>query len=174
MEALLIPVVIVVITLGYACINWVFAPLDRAAKNRQCAAQFNLSDLLSLFILVQLPIGLLHWATSHERRPDGVFIADGILAAVAASVWWTCVMTLSRAGIHVVWQRCVILAVALPVALACSIGMIAVSWALMDLLSDGDDRLRDVSILLGEGILIGTVYVLGRFTRTIVASARKP
>ena len=85
------------------CLYWVLGPLDRAAKNRRFAMQFSLADLLCLFVLVQLPVGLLHWAAGGSKmEPGGVLVVDIQIAVAATVVWWKCVRTMSRAGIHVV------------------------------------------------------------------------
>ena len=55
---------------AWACLNWVLGPLDRAAKNRQFPIQFGLADLLCLFVLIQLPVGILHWTLADVLQKE--------------------------------------------------------------------------------------------------------
>ena len=55
----------------WACGFWILRPLDRAAKNRRYAIQFSLADLLCLFVLVELPLGALHWAAETAKAASG-------------------------------------------------------------------------------------------------------
>ena len=99
MEPLLALVVFVAVVsaiafAAWACLNWVLGPLDRAAKNRRYPIQFALADLLCLFVLIQLPVGLIHWAARDVPR-GRLVIFDVVLGVVATVVWWFCVRTLS-------------------------------------------------------------------------------
>jgi hypothetical protein len=155
-------------------LNWVLGPLDRAAKNRQFPIQFSLADLLCLFVLVQLPLGavhsVLHWVPRGGEFHAGVLVVDLVVALLAASVWWTYVRTLSRAGIHVVWHRCVALCIALPAAFVGSVAMIVLPLVAVGLLV-GRETSTGLWMLLAVVAIGGALYGLGRFTRAIVAAA---
>jgi hypothetical protein len=163
----------VVFTIG-ACLKWVIGPLDRAAKDRQYPVQYSLADLLCVFVLVQLVIGLSHWATCDSQQPTAIaiLILDVVLAAVAAVVWWKFVRTLSRAGILIVWHRCVILVIILPAAV---VGSIAVMFLFFVALAtiQSQNIIVGIWLLLAEIPVIGIQYAMGRFTRRIAASAEK-
>jgi hypothetical protein len=153
------------------CLNWALGPLDRAAKNRQFPIQFGLADLLCLFVLVQLPVGILHWATRDSAFPARAWVMDIVLGGIATVTWWTCVRTLSRAGIQVVWQRCVVLTVILPCSYVGSISVIALPIVATDLLAEQQSSVGSL-LLLAEIAAAAILYGLGRFTRVIVASAK--
>jgi hypothetical protein len=150
---------------GMFLVNWwVVKPLDRAGRDRQCPVQFSLSDLLCLFVVIQFAIGVLQWVGGWSISPFAV------LAAVA---WWAGVRLLSRAGICIVWQRCVFLVSSAPVLLGSGVALALTIGAILDLYGDKKDTSRDVIILFANIPLVCMVYVLGRFTRAIVASAGK-
>ena len=156
---------------AWACLNWTLGPLDRAAKNRQYPIQFGLADLLCLFVLVQLPAGIAHWML-REYLHEGVVVLDVVLGVIATLVWWVSLRTLSRAGIHVVWQRCVVLTLVLPGAYVSSIATIALPVAAFALLM-GQRSSVGGWLLLAEIPLACILYGFGRFTRAIVASSKE-
>jgi hypothetical protein len=140
--------------------RWVLEPLDRAAKNRRCPFQFGLADLLCLFVLVQLPIGIVHRVTQGCDF-IAVVVLDITMGTVTTLLWWTGVMLLSRAGVYLVWRRCIVLAVVLPCMIIANI-LPFVALA-------PNHRLWLLALIP----IVGLLYALGRFTRTIVASAQK-
>ena len=159
----------------WASLQWVLGPLDRAAKNRQFPIQFGLADLLCLFVLVQLPVGIVHWvARSSEGQivESGVVTLDCAFVVAAVVVWWNCVRTLSRAGIHVVWRRCIVLTVALPGAIVGSVAATCLPVASVAAMLEGHFSDADGWLLLAEIPVLGILYGLGRFTRAIVASSK--
>jgi hypothetical protein len=147
--------------------RWVMGPVDRAAKNRQYAVQFNLADLFCLFVLVQLPAGIVHWAAQGAKV---VYVADVLIGVLATALWWTCMRTLSRAGIHVIWHRCVVLCVALPVTIVGGLAVVFLFFGGLQILVEAH-RSVGYWMLLANVPLIAILYGLGRFTRFIVASA---
>jgi hypothetical protein len=157
--------------LAWACLNWVLGPLDRAARNRQFPIQFGLADLLCLFVLVQLPVGTLHWAM-HDVLKEGILVLDVVLGVVAALVWWVCVRTLSRAGIHEVWQRAIVLTFVLPSGYVGSGAVLVLPFATVGLFL-AQHTLSAGWLLLLEIPLIGILYGLGRVTRAVVASTKE-
>jgi hypothetical protein len=172
MDALLVLAsILVVIFGGGSCLVWVFGPLDRAARNRQFPMQFGLADLLCLFVLVQLPVGIVHW-TFREDLQQGIVVLDIVLSVVATVVWWVCLQTLSRAGVHVVWHRCVVLALALPCGYAGSLAVIAVPFAALGLLVHGERSIAGW-LMLAELAIVCVLYGFGRFNRMIVATAKE-
>jgi hypothetical protein len=151
----------------WLAISWVVKPLDRAAKNRRYPIQFSLADFLCLFVLMQLPLGALQWA-AHDL--PALPVLDAMVAAAAIAVWWMCVRTLSRAGIHVVWQRCLALAVVMPTAIFGSFALVFLLIGVMAMLSEA--WFTDASwMLAAELAVVGVFYGFGKFTRAIVASS---
>ena len=156
-----------------ACIHWVLGPLNRTAKDRQLSVQFGLADLLCLFVLVQLPVGVVHWLIHLARElPVGALTVDVVLMVITALLWLACVRLLSRAGIDVVWHRCVVLAVVLPCTIAGPIAVLGFLFAAFGLVMDKQLAAAAWS-LLAEMAVVGILYGLGRFTRAIVASAKE-
>jgi hypothetical protein len=172
----------------WVCLSLELGPLVRAAKSRQCAVQFHLVDFLCLpwlFVLIPLPIGQILWSTYHNEyqyhlTSGMIFVLDALLVVAAVAIWWNCARTLSRAGICMVWKRCVVLAVALPVAI---VGSIAVPVLFFTAFfpsvqaclfpSVDQDNFPRVWLLLAEIPVIGVLYCFSRLTRAIVASAEK-
>jgi hypothetical protein len=154
----------------WASLNWVLGPLDRAAKNRQSPIQFGLADLLCLFVLIQLPVGILHWTLADVLR-EGIVMVDILLGIVAGLVWWVCWHTMSRAGIEVVWQRCLVLAIVLPGGYVGSVALMVLPFAAGALFMS-DHAAIAWWLLLVEVVLPAILYCFGRFTRAIVAESR--
>jgi hypothetical protein len=148
----------------WASLSWVLGPLNRAAENRDFPIQYSLADLLCLFVLVQLPVGIVHWATlgSGERSlevPGDVFF--GLLAGL---LWWNVARLLSRAGVHTVWQRCVALTVVVPAIIVGPIVVMVIPIVAFN---------TNLLWLLAELVVVWALYGLGRFTRAIVAAANE-
>ena len=93
------------------------------------------------------------------------------LGIVAGLVWWVCWRTLSRAGIHVVWQRCTVLAIALPAAYVGSVGLIVLPFVAGYFFVVQQPTIA-VWLLIAEMILPIILYGLSRFTRAIVAATK--
>jgi hypothetical protein len=152
------------------CLAWVLGPLDRAAKNRQFPIQFGLADLLCLFVLIQLPVGILHWTLADDLK-QGIVGFDILVGIAAGSVWWVCWHTMSRAGIQVVWQRCLVLALVLPGGYVGSIALAVLPFVAVALFMSDRPTIA-WSLLLVEIILPAVLYYFGRFTRAIVAASK--
>ena len=91
-------------------------PIDEAARDRRHPAQFSLADFLCLFFLLQLSMGLVHWAFASESGVYFVWFLDAYAWIALASLWWAGVRRLSRAGVRNPWIRCAFLTVAIPFA----------------------------------------------------------
>jgi hypothetical protein len=149
---------------------WVLEPLDRAARNRRFPVQFSLADLLCLFALVQLPLGVAHWVIGGPSINQSVLPVDLGIVMLATTVWWSGVRTLSRAGIHATWQRCMALTLAIPVGFAGGFGLVALH--VVGLIRVASEKNPAGYWLLFAEVPLGSViYGLGRFTRAIVAAA---
>jgi hypothetical protein len=148
-------------------IHWVLDPLDRAAKSRRCPNQFNLGDLLSLFILTQLALGCVQWVFYDYKSVFGIYLF-AILASLAA--WWLCVLTLSRAGIHTMWRRCVVIGAVIPAAFAGSIAVAAIPCCTL-LCFHWNKTNIGVLLLLLEPVIFGVLYLLARMVRRSVKLA---
>jgi hypothetical protein len=129
-EFFAIPTPFVSIVIYGGCLigfRWALEPLDCAAKERQCALQFNLADILCLFVPVQLSLGIGHWAIEHiathakEWEHFGSHAKEwewdiGIVVAMAL-VWWYLVRMLcprtyawsGSAASSSWWPRCLLL-----------------------------------------------------------------
>jgi hypothetical protein len=157
----------------WGSISWVLTPLERAAKHRLYAVQFTLADFLCLFVLVQLPLGVVHWAAHNSAQREAVLGLDLLAAGIAVVAWFACVQMLSAAGIHVVWQRSVALAVVMPITIFGNFAAILMPVAAVAMLTDG--RFSAACWLLVAEVVLGCVfYGLGRFTRAIVAAVESP
>ena len=78
---------------------WVLRPLDRAAKNRRHPTQFTIADFFCLFLLIQLPMALVH-ALVPKSEPAAIWVLDGLGWFFFGAAWWAGVLRLSRAGIR--------------------------------------------------------------------------
>lgn len=150
-------------------LRWVLGPLDQAARNRQYPMQFGLADLLCLCLLVQIVVSIVHWSTSAQPRSAAIAF-DVVLSATVAYFWWIGVRTLSRAGIQLVWHRCIFLTIVMPGAIVGAMTVFALPVAVIASLL----RLRlalATWLFLAEAFVIGILFVSSRLTRTIVAAA---
>jgi hypothetical protein len=167
---LIIPIAITLLACAVAS-WWVETPLRRAARDRDCPIQFTLADALCLLVCAQVVLGVLHWE-GLCIGPKIVVSRDVFYLWLVLYVWWLLTRMLSRAGVHVVWQRC---AVILGTAVT-AIGCIAVGFApcaVVDLFGNRPRVPHDVCVLVAAALAPGAIYGLGRLTRAIVASAAK-
>jgi hypothetical protein len=167
---LIIPLAIVLLA-GVLAGWWMETPLRRAARDRNCPIQFTLADALCLLVCVQLTLGVLHWEGLCLGFKIDV-VRDIYYLWLVPYVWWSVTRTLSRAGIHVVWQRCVVI---LGVAVT-AVGCLAVGFApcaVVDLFGKHPNLPHDICILLAAVLIAGIIYRLRFFTRAIVASVEK-
>ena len=149
----------------WACCNWVLGPLNRAAQNRRYPIQYSLADLLCLFVLVQLPVGIVRWVFSIARIESGEVICDVLIGIVATLLWWKLRPTVVAGGrsYRLATLRFPCLGCARPYRRPGSIFPLAVRGL------DG----KNVLYMLAAIPVVGIVYGLGRFTRAIVASAKE-
>lgn len=152
----------------------ILGPLDRAARNRECPAQFTLADFLCLFVLIQLSMILPHWlATLIERNPV-YWLFAGYGWASAAALWWFSVRSLHKSGVVIVWHRAVFLTLAIPVTIVTSAGIPAVAVFVVLMFRELNFP-GDVFRALGAELLLAFfVVVCSYFTRYIIAHATPP
>jgi hypothetical protein len=162
-------VAMAVMACSWAVIRWVMKPLENAAEGRKVAIQFSLADVLCLFVPVQLQLGVIHWVMQFHKTETKAWETYLFITVLVVFCWWYLVRLLSRAGVEVAWHRCVVLVAILPIPLAVSM-MVDVLLG-RDKLIDEHRKLAVCGLLLAVFLLGGVLYVLGRFTRTIVASA---
>ena len=114
----LIMAIVVFCVPAHYMIVYLLGPLDNAAKHRRCAVQFSLADFLAIFILLQVLLGCVHYvAGPAELRPSEIEITIDVLAAMlVAALWWTTIRTLSKAGIHKMRTRLLLLLVVIPLS----------------------------------------------------------
>jgi hypothetical protein len=147
----------------------VLKPLRNAAENRKAPIQFTLADLLSLFVPIQLQLGIYHWVMLYRKTGASSWVSDLLIVVLGVALWWFLVRQLSRAGVDVVWHRCVML-VAVPSIVSAAAVMTSPSSVIEDLL-DHHPILAMLGLLLTAALSAGALYALGRFTRSIIASA---
>jgi hypothetical protein len=154
--------------------RWVFGPLNRAAEARDCPVQFTLADVLCLFVAVQAALGSLLWkAREKGEQHRDIMVLGALITLLVTLGWWQFVRTLSRAGVRVIWQRCVLMIVVLPLTAIGGLAVAFVPFAVTDLFTSKPHVFRDVCILAAGILLPGAIYKLGLFTRAIVASTEK-
>jgi hypothetical protein len=164
--------VLAIIGLAFTCYKWVLGPIERAAKERDHRSkQFFLSDLFCLFVLAQLPAGMVHWAASDDPIAHCEIVCQILVGGLAVWLWWRCVGLLSCAGVTVVLHRCVVLVVVLPAGLLGGIAMAFIPIMALAALCDPSATAIGVGLLPAEVVLGGVLYGLGRLARRIVASA---
>jgi hypothetical protein len=153
--------------------GWLWEPLDRAAKDRNCPPQFTLADIFCLFLWLQLALGAVHWeARGREASWPWLIGIDAILSFWIATAWWSLVRKMSRAGIRATRHRCLVLLTLAPVTgLGCLV--MAVPIAAFDMFTTQSYIFWDVCSLLSITPFAGGVYAIGRFIRAAVASAPK-
>ncbi len=166
-----VPLAVLLVTWG--CTRWVLGPLERAGRHRPFSMQFSLADLLCLFVVLQFPLGIMHWVMRGRRVDETVLAVDLAVAVVAAIVWWSGVRTLSRAGIRAPWHRCAMLTLVMPVTLVGSIAVVVLLVASASALANYENS-PGYWLLVAEVPLGGALYLLGRLTRAIVAAAEAP
>ncbi|NQU24625.1 MAG: hypothetical protein HQ567_25360 [Candidatus Nealsonbacteria bacterium] len=94
---------------------WILLPVDRAAKDRRAAVQFTLLDFLCLFVVVQLPTGIIRSIGSNYNE-RWIWLMYAFAWIACGLMWWISVRRLSLAGVHRPWHRAVFQAAVLPVA----------------------------------------------------------
>jgi len=152
--------------------KWTLRPLDQAAKGSTRPPQFTLVDFFCLFLLIQLPTGLIHgWLPDYSA----IWGLDAFAWGACGMMWWISVRTLSRAGVQNPWHRGIFLVLALPVAYFGSIVAGALPVVLFALVVEGHEHGRTIGLLAAiEAALCVALYACGWFTRRIVAAARGP
>jgi hypothetical protein len=148
--------------------DWALKPLDRADTGRKCAWQCSLADILCLFVPAQLALGAVHWAMQDVATGMKEWVWDMLIVVFMPLIWWRLVLKLSRANIHVVRQRCVVLMVApLVVFVGLSISMCGPPFGPY-YLADKHLGLTLLALLVVLALLGTAIYGLRRFTQAIV------
>ena len=158
---------------GAVASRWVMRPLERAAEERDCRVQFTLADILCLFLAMQLALGAFYWDWDASNGLYQRVLVALLAFVVVGGAWWGFVRMLSRAGVRLVWQRCLLMLIVFPVTAIGSLAVAFTPFAVVDLFMNKPNVLRDVCILLAAMVLPGVIYRLGHLTRAIVASAAK-
>ena len=150
---LLIAVLVAVIVLSG---GWTLRPLDQAAKNSTRRPQFTLVDFFCLFILIQLPTGLIHgWLPDYPA----IWLLDAFAWGACGMMWWISVRTLSRAGVQNPWHRGIFLVLALPIAYFGSIVASVLPVVLFALVVQGHENGRTIGLLAAtEAALCVALY----------------
>ena len=100
-----------------AFIRIMLQPIRKIEKSVRPAAQFLISDIFWLMLLVQLFLGVTSLLGKHFGSQQGVtVIIGGYLLLAAGALWWRGVGMLTALGIFHTGRRAVFLVVILPVA----------------------------------------------------------
>jgi len=174
-------VLVVVVSVGWAVGNWVLGPIVRAGRVRRLPPQYSITDFLCLFLLIQMPMALIHGylqpaQSDFLRGGDDrayVWLLDGYVWLACGAMWWGSVRALSRAGIRNPWSRGYFLLVVLPVTLV-GTGVCCCTpfWILFVLF--GADAPNSAWFVLGAVAALVAVLHSGLYTRRIVAAAAPP
>jgi hypothetical protein len=145
---------------------WVLRPIDRAARASGRRVQFTIADLLSLFVLIQLPLSFVIGLIPMERREPVPYIAV-VLAVIATAIWWTGVSGISRMGVQNSWLRIAFLCGVLPV---CYYGFFGLVAAAIGLIVGIEESRSDLAFLATVALAVGWSLLIaaGLFTRWLV------
>jgi hypothetical protein len=154
---------------------WVVRPVDRAARGRRYPPQFSLFDFLCLFVLIQLPTGLVHGLLDARKELAAICILDAFGWGACSAMWWVSVRTLSQAGVSNPRHRAVFLLVALPIAVFGAIALPAVLVTMVALaVAPPSSGRAAVALLAGVAIaLFVAIYLCGRYTRWMLAVSER-
>ncbi|NUQ65694.1 MAG: hypothetical protein HUU20_24755 [Pirellulales bacterium] len=165
------------VALGVAI--WVLHPIDRAAREFRAPMQFTLVDFLCLFLLVQLPMALIHGFLNDQEA--GIrWMLDIYAWFGVGSFWAASVHALSRAGIRNPRHRAIFLGFVAPSAISgvvvlpvlTAVGIVALAERGGELLSRNSRGPLAIAIVSYLALLV-VVYFSGRLTRSMVATAAR-
>ena len=173
-------VLVVVLPVGWAIGNWVLGPIVRAGQKRRLPPQYSITDFLCLFLLIQMPMALIHGYAQPAQSgfsPGGgdrayVWLLDGYVWLACGALWWGSVRALSRAGIRNPWSRGYFLLVVLPVTLVGTVVCCCTPFWILFLLSQ--DAPQSAWLVLAGMATPVAFFHCGRYTRRIVAAAAPP
>lgn len=152
---------------------WVVRPIDRAAKGRRHPPQFSLFDFLCLFVLIQLPTGLIHGLLDVREEWFMVCVLDVYGWGACGAIWWLSVRTLSQAGVSNPRHRAVFLLLAIPIAIFGATVLPFLVVRAVALVAQPAWRGRGAAALTaGAAIaLFVAIYACGRYTRWMLDAA---
>lgn len=159
----------------------IVSPLEGACERRG-ARQFHLADFLCLFVLIQVPIAIIHAVgRANSAKLTSCLVADGVALIAFGGAWVFGVLLLSRAGIENVRHRALVLTAVLPLALFGSMIAATLSaWLCFAPILPESRNSDDWSwrtwalVFAANAVLIGALWWAGRFTRLIVKSSQPP
>ena len=149
--------------------KWIMGPIVRAAKDRQYPPQFSVADFLCLLFLLQLSLALIHWGLGAETPAGTRWAFEGFAWTALAALWWSGVRTLSCAGMHNPWLRCVFLAIAIPVTLGVVMALPVLAVAVSIMILSGHSAGSELAkALVATAGTLAVAFAMGRFTRWIL------
>ena len=150
----------------------ILLPIDRVARSTRAPIRFTMLDFLGLVFMVQLPMGLIHSNLSWQE--SGLVWALDIFGWIATTlVWCTAISTFARAGIDDVYQRGVLVFIALPMAY---MGTFAISWlpiVVYHYWSDHDVWRWALLVVLEFALIVAVVFSLIYARRVSASRARE-
>jgi hypothetical protein len=169
MALLVLPFLGFVFVAIYYLGKWILGPIDRAAQERRGPARISLSDLMCLFIAVQLPLSFV--STLQAEETETMFLAFTVLTwLVAPIIWIACALKLSRACISSGKHRLLFMGLVLPVAYYGLIPFVLMgAAALVAIILGYGLELLEYSFLIAVWICTGLALVgCGLYTNWLV------
>ena len=96
-------------------LRYLLGPLNEAAISRAKVKTFQITDLFSLTLLIQIPLGLAAYVSAQAGKDAGVMMAV-IFGAAVVLMWRRALSVLSHAGVSSTLRRAVFVLVVTPVA----------------------------------------------------------
>lgn len=168
---------LMILATASAGVAWTVGPLVSAAKGRSCPPQFSLVDLLALCFVLQFWT-LLVQCFDSPKQIAALWIPRILGWVALVAVWWFGVRTLSRAGIHGTWLRCLFLVLVLPVTVVAPLFDPVLAFVVLVLafaVAHEGPGPSTFALLAGTATLAaGMLFQLGVLTRSILAHAAGP
>jgi hypothetical protein len=120
--------------------------------------RFQLVDVFSLFVLWTYPLALVQAINAINRTApllrdrSGEYVALGLFEVAVTAIWMRLLRTLSQRGVSSALRRFMVIAIAVPLGIAATIGFTASLTATWMAVEDGDDLGQPLTVMaLGLG-----------------------
>jgi hypothetical protein len=174
--------VLLSIVFGLACLvvtifvigRWIFSPIDRRGESRDAPLQFSISDILCLFVILQIPLIASHFLGTNsviEEEQRSFWMITIIAWVIAPIIWFTCARALSKADIRNGRHRLIFLGLILPFVYYALIPFLfltggSIGWLFSR--EDPQDADPSVWVVVTWSGLACTFFLCGLLTRRIV------